>query len=101
MATRSSVLAWRILRTEEPAGDSPQGRKELDTTEPHTSHIAFSWMLPEAMYPKVSGLTQVAEGLKNESQPPILPPLFFLSSCTKYRRAPALSYILFHALGID
>ena len=36
MATRSSILAWEIPRTEEPGGHSPQGRKDLDTTE-HTT----------------------------------------------------------------
>ena len=33
MATHSSVLAWRISWTDEPAGYSPWDRKELDTTE--------------------------------------------------------------------
>ena len=33
MATHCSILAWRILRTEEPAGPQPMGRKESDTTE--------------------------------------------------------------------
>ena len=33
MAAHSSILAWRILWTEEPGGYSPQGRKESDTTE--------------------------------------------------------------------
>ena len=34
MAIHSSVLAWRILWTEEPSGlYSPWGRKELDMTE--------------------------------------------------------------------
>ena len=33
MATHSSILAWRILWTEDPGGYSPWGRKELDTTE--------------------------------------------------------------------
>ena len=33
MVTHSSILAWRIPWTEEPGGYSPQGRKELDTTE--------------------------------------------------------------------
>ena len=33
MGTHSCILAWRILRTEEPAGYSPWGRKELDMTE--------------------------------------------------------------------
>ena len=33
MATHSSILAWRILRTEEPDGlCSPWGPKETDTT---------------------------------------------------------------------
>ena len=33
MATHSSTLAWKIPWTEEPAGYSPWGHKELDTTE--------------------------------------------------------------------
>ena len=33
MTTHSSILAWRIPRSEEPSGYSPQGRKESDTTE--------------------------------------------------------------------
>ena len=33
MATHCSILAWRILWTEEPGGYSPWGHKELDTTE--------------------------------------------------------------------
>ena len=33
MATHSSILAWRILWTEEPAGDSPWCCKQSDTTE--------------------------------------------------------------------
>ena len=33
MATHSSILAWRILWTEEPAGYSPWGHKESDTSE--------------------------------------------------------------------
>ena len=36
MATHSSILAWRIPWTESLAGYSPQGCKELDTTEQHT-----------------------------------------------------------------
>ena len=32
MATHSSILAWRILWTEEPAGYSPLGCNESDTT---------------------------------------------------------------------
>ena len=33
MATRSSILAWRIPRTEEPGGLQSVGSKESDTTE--------------------------------------------------------------------
>ena len=33
MATRSSILAWKIPRTEEPGGYSPRGRRELDMTD--------------------------------------------------------------------
>ena len=33
MATHSRILAWEIPWTEELVGYSPQGRKELDTTE--------------------------------------------------------------------
>ena len=33
MVTHSSILAWKILWTEEPMGYSSWGRKELDTNE--------------------------------------------------------------------
>ena len=33
MATHSSILAWKIPWTEEPAGYSPWGNKELDTSK--------------------------------------------------------------------
>ena len=33
MATHSSILAWRIPWTEEPAGYSPWDCKEVDMTE--------------------------------------------------------------------
>ena len=33
MATYSSILAWRISRTEEPGSYRPWGQKELDRTE--------------------------------------------------------------------
>jgi len=32
-ATHSSILAWRITMTEEPGSYSPQGGKELETSE--------------------------------------------------------------------
>ena len=39
MATHSSILAWRILWTEEPGRLQFMGRKESDTTEGLTPHI--------------------------------------------------------------
>ena len=33
MTTHFSTLAWRVPRTQEPAGYSPWGHKELDTTD--------------------------------------------------------------------
>ena len=36
MATRSSILAWRIPWTEEPSGLQSLGCKELDTTKQRT-----------------------------------------------------------------
>ena len=38
MATRSSLLAWRIPWTEEPGGLQSRGHKELETTE-RLTHI--------------------------------------------------------------
>ena len=38
MATHFSILVWKIPRTEEPVGYSPQGREESDTTEA-TQHV--------------------------------------------------------------
>ena len=43
MATHSSILVWRIARTEEPAGLGycPQGCEELDMTERLTFSLSF------------------------------------------------------------
>ena len=41
MATHSSILAWRIPRTEEHGGLSPRGLKESDTNEQHF-HFLFT-----------------------------------------------------------
>ena len=40
MATHSSILAWRIPRTEKPSGNGPRGHKESDMTKAteHTQH---------------------------------------------------------------
>ena len=39
VATHSSILAWRIICTEEPGGHRPRGRKESDMTEQVHAHI--------------------------------------------------------------
>ena len=36
--THSSILAWKILWTEEPGGLQSMGHKELDTTERQSMH---------------------------------------------------------------
>ena len=38
MAAHSSMLAWRVSWTGEPAGCSPWSHKDLDTTE-HSAHV--------------------------------------------------------------
>ena len=40
MATHSSILTCKIPWTVEPAGYSPEGRKESDTTERQNTHVA-------------------------------------------------------------
>ena len=42
MATHSSILAWKIPRTEEPGGLQSMGCRELDTTERLSTHT-FMW----------------------------------------------------------
>ena len=41
-ATHSSTLVWKIPWTEEPAGCSPWGREESDTTERLHFHFLLS-----------------------------------------------------------
>ena len=41
MATHSSILAWRITRTEEPGGLQAMDRQELDTTERLTLSLSL------------------------------------------------------------
>ena len=43
MATRSSILAWRIPWTEEPDGLQSLGCKESETTEPRSMHAKGRW----------------------------------------------------------
>ena len=41
MATHTSILAWRIPWTEEPAGLHPRSHRESDMTEPLTLSLHF------------------------------------------------------------
>ena len=52
MATHSSILAWRIPRTQKPG--SPWGHKELDTTEQLTT-CEVKWALGSITVNKASG----------------------------------------------
>ena len=46
MGTRSSILAWRIPRTEKPGGVQSMGHKVLDTTE--VSQPSTTIFIPKA-----------------------------------------------------
>ena len=50
MATHSSILAWRIPRTEEPGGLQFTGRKESDRTERLHFHFHFHFIV-SSIYP--------------------------------------------------
>ena len=45
MVTHSSIFAWRTPWTEEPAGYSPWGHKESDSTECLSMHVHPIWSL--------------------------------------------------------
>jgi len=55
MATHSSILAWKIPLMEENGGYSPQGHKELDTTE--RLHFHF----PDRLNIKLEGKKHTAD----------------------------------------
>ena len=46
MATRSSILAWKILQTKQPDRLQPMRSKESDNTE----HAHTQWSLPSSGY---------------------------------------------------
>ena len=45
MATHSTIIAWNISWTEEPAGSGLWGHKESDTTEHTCIHCVFTYLL--------------------------------------------------------
>ena len=49
IATRLSILAWRIPWTEEPAGYNPWGHKESNMTECTCTHIML-WVREYFLY---------------------------------------------------
>ena len=57
MSTPSSILAWRILWTEEPGGYSPWGRRESDATDGPSARAAHDFYYTHGEYwPGVSFL---------------------------------------------
>ena len=60
METHSSILAWRIPWTEEPAGYSPWGRIESDLTErlTHTMDIIKVANSRSLKFPSQGGKTE-------------------------------------------
>ena len=49
MATHSSILAWKILWTEEPGGLQYMGHKELDTAE-RRRHTLLHILIPVSLF---------------------------------------------------
>ena len=54
MATESSILPWRIPRTEEPGGLQSKGLKESDTTEQRTHTVSILIPLCHILFIKES-----------------------------------------------
>ena len=50
LATHSSILAWKILRAEEPGGLQSMGRKELDMTEHYFLHLLICELLASPLF---------------------------------------------------
>ena len=58
MATHSSVLAWRVVWTEEPGGLQSMGSQESDMTDRLTLPFAF---LLSNMYSKMPSVILISE----------------------------------------
>ena len=67
MATQSTILAWRILRTEEPEGYCPQGRKESLMTEVtwHRYETGMSWN-EGGLYETLTSVPELKEAPKKQ-----------------------------------
>ena len=66
MTTHSSILAWKILWTEEPGGlYSSWGRKESDTTEQHS----LTYSLISVQFSSVAQLCVTLCNPMNHSSP--------------------------------
>ena len=51
MATHPSILAWRILWTEEPGGIQSMGHKESGMTEHTHTHSSLYFLIPTLVLP--------------------------------------------------
>ena len=85
MATSSSILAWKILRTEEPGGYSPWGHKELNMTE-HAHMQSF-----------VSLIRRVPGRASMRVDGKMFPPLNILAY-NMYLRKPKVNILACHIL---
>ena len=85
MATSSSILAWKILRTEEPGGYSPWGHKELNMTE-HARMQSF-----------VSLIRRVPGRASMRVDGKMFPPLNILAY-NMYLRKPKVNILACHIL---
>ena len=98
MATHSSILAWRIPRTEEPGGYSPQGCRELVTTEcacTHThTHSTYFSSLPLHGFVSLICWIKISHMKKILGHFPPPPNSFSLTSMVLYKES--LHCITFH-----
>ena len=60
MATHSSIVTWRIPRTEEPGRYSPRGRKESDATE-HAHTLKYGACCPTLQVKEVREAVTLGE----------------------------------------
>ena len=75
MATDSSILAWKISRTEEPGGLQSLGYKGSDTTERLTHYHASKFMLKilhaRLQHYRTKNFQMSKLGLEKEEEPEI------------------------------
>ena len=89
-----SILAWKILWTEEPGGLQSMGSQRVDTTE-HTCMMTFCW---EFWFWKNSKI-QFCVSLEVESEPCPKAAVLFLDCCFLVSLISSFSDLLFETQG--